>query len=163
MRNTRSRKIDKLSGTIEKLLNARGWAGRLKEYRVLGVWDRCVGSGIAAHAQPVMIRGKKLTVVVDSSAWMQQLSLLRPQIVEKLNRGLGKDSVESISLKLGEVGRREAPSGKRPAEPRALGDEEYRRIDEYVGAIGDEELRERLKRLIEKDLRSRKSAASSRG
>ncbi len=159
----RSRKIELLSRTITKLLNARGWSGQLKEYRVLGIWERCVGPGIAAHAQPLSIRGKRLTVVVDSSAWMQQLSLLRPEIAEKLNRSLGENAVDGITLRLGELSRREPREPRRPLELRALAPEEYQRIDEYVRAIGDEELRDRLKELIERDLQSKKTPSSSRG
>jgi len=156
----RSRKIELISGTIEKLLNVRGWSGRLKEYRVLGIWDRVVGAGISAHAQPATIRGKKLTVIVDSSVWMQQLSLLRPEIVEKLNRSLGENAVEGISLKLGEVNRQGSPAERKAVSRRSLGAEERKRIDEYVRAIGDEDLRNRLKHLIEKDLQSKKTSSS---
>src|SRR5574340_204163 len=126
----RSRKIELMSRTIAKLLDARGWSSRLKEYRVLGIWDRCVGPGIAAHAQPAMVRGKKLTVIVDSSAWMQQLSLLRPEITEKLNRNLGEDAVESISLKLGEVRATGAGSEGKKTALRSLDAGERKRIDE---------------------------------
>lgn len=156
MRIMRSRKIELISGTIEKLLNARGWSGRLKEYRVLGLWDRIVGAGISAHAQPASIRGKKLTVIVDSSVWMQQLSLLKPELMEKLNRGLGENAVDGITLKLGDVGRKGVVEERKPVRQRILGEEERKRIDAYVREIGDEELRDRLKRLIEKDLRSKK-------
>lgn len=152
----RSRKIELMSRTIEKLLNARGWSSRLKEYRVLGMWDRCVGTSIAAHAQPAMIRGKKLTVIVDSSAWMQQLSLLRPEIVEKLNQRLGEKSVEGITLKLGEVKSPGAGSERKISAQRSLNAEERKRIDELVQGIGDQDVREKLKHLIEKDLRSKK-------
>src|SRR5512136_2268888 len=85
MISRRSRKIEKLGITLEKVLNRRGLASKLKEYRLFGQWERAVGSVIARHAQPSAIRGKKLTVTVDSSAWMQQLSLLRPEIINKVN------------------------------------------------------------------------------
>lgn len=159
----RSRKIELMSRTIEKLLNARGWSSRLKEYRVLGMWDRCVGPSIAAHAQPAMIRGKKLTVIVDSSAWMQQLSLLRPEIIEKLNKSLGEDAVESITLKMGEVRPTKGSDEGRSAPLRRLNADERRRIDELVREIEDEDSRNRLKHLIEKDLRSKKPSPSPRG
>ncbi|MDH4161560.1 MAG: DUF721 domain-containing protein [Nitrospirota bacterium] len=156
----RSRKIELVSRTIEKLLAARGWSSRLKEYRVLGIWDRCVGASIAAHAQPVMIRGKKLTVIVDSSAWMQQISLLRPEIMEKLNRSLGEEAVESIALKLGEMKSSGSGNEGRKIARRSLNAEERKRIEEYVQGIGDEDVRDRLKHLIEKDLASKKPSSS---
>ena len=96
-------KVEKLSKTLEKLLADRGWSARLREYRVFSLWEKAVGPGIARHAQPSSIRGRRLTVIVDSSAWMQQLSLLKPEIVAKVNARLGTDGIESITLRLGEL------------------------------------------------------------
>ena len=158
----RSTKLELISGTIEKLLNARGWSGRLKEYRVLGMWDRIVGAGISVHAQPAAIRGKKLTVIVDSSVWMQQLSLLRPELMEKLNRSLGENAVEGITLKLGDVRKPGTVGEQKLVSRRSLGAEERKRIEEYIREIGDEDLRNRLRHLIERDLQRRKPPSSSR-
>lgn len=163
MKHTGSRKIERLSGTIEKLLSARGMAARLREYRVIGMWDRCVGAGIARHARPATIRAGKLTVIVDSSAWMQQLSLLRPQIIGKLNSALGEEAVAGIALKLGEVERRAASAKPGPVSRRDLGAEELQRIEGYVRAIADQDLRDRLRRLIERDLRSKRPSSGPRG
>ena len=49
------------------------------------------------------LRGKKLFLAVDSPAWMQQLSLLKPEIIEKVNAALGKEAVKEITLNIGEV------------------------------------------------------------
>jgi len=109
-----SKKIEKLSSFLGKTLASHGLATRLKEFRVMGRWEKIVGKVIARHAQPSSLRGKKLSVVVDSSAWMQQLSLLKPELIEKLNQGLGAGSLHEITLKIGTV----AP-GERPELERA--------------------------------------------
>ncbi len=109
------RKLDRLSHTLGSMLKARGLGSRLDEYRVFGQWEKSVGPVIARHAQPQTVRGKKLTLVVDSPAWMQQLSLLKPQIVEKVNRNLGKETIKDIMLRLGEVESRQQSSEPPPA------------------------------------------------
>jgi predicted nucleic acid-binding Zn ribbon protein len=150
------RRLEKLSGTIEKLLASRGLGARLKEYRVLAVWDRAVGGVIAGHARPATVRGRKLTVTVDSSAWMQQLTLLRPEIIAKLNRMLGAAAVESVTFRLGEV---EPPARRPRAAPTPLPDldaAERARVAERVAGIADEGVREALRHLMELDLRNRK-------
>lgn len=157
----KKKKIELLSRTIEKILAARGLAGRMKEYRVFSVWEQAVGGVIARHAQPATIRGKKLTVIVDSSAWMQQLSLLRPELAEKLNRELGATAVEQITLRLGEVA---APkpaeiSDARPAAP--LTPSEREAIEQAVGSIADPAVRESLRHLMEKDLVARQASRRS--
>lgn len=151
-----SRKVEKLSSTIEKILRDRGWGAKLKEYRIYGVWEKAVGKGIARHARPAGMRGKKLTVLVDSSAWMQQLSMLKPEIMGKVNQHLREDAVESITLKLGEF----EPSAVQRDEYRPaagnLGPAEQARIEKCVAGIADLQTRESLRHLMEKDFLNKK-------
>ena len=149
------KKLDSLSHTLDKMLKARGLGGRLSEYRVFGQWEKSVGPVIARHAQPQAVRGKKLTLVVDSPAWMQQLSLLKPEIVEKVNRNLGKGTIKDITLRLGEVESREQPVEEPPVRV-VLDPDERKKIEDYVRGISDTDTREALRRVIEKDFLSRK-------
>lgn len=152
-------KVERLSATIEKILNERGWGAKLKEYRVFGLWAKAVGPGIARHSRPASIRGRRLTVIVDSSAWMQQLSMLKPEIIAKVNDRLGPDGIEGITLKLGEL---EDPGGP-PEDPRPpagpLDAAERKRIEEYLAGIADPEARAALRLVIEKDLWNKKGAS----
>lgn len=150
------RKLDRLSHTLGSMLKARGLGSRLSEYRVFGQWEQSVGPAIARHAQPQALRGKKLTLIVDSPAWMQQLSLLKPEILEKVNRTLGKEAVTEITLRLGEVESRDRPAEMPVLTP--LDSEELGKIEDYTRAIGDADTREAVKRVIEKDFLSRKNA-----
>ncbi len=149
------KKLDRLSHTLGNMLKARGLGGRLSEYRVFGQWEKSVGPVIARHAQPQAVRGKKLTLVVDSPAWMQQLSLLKPEIVEKVNRTLGKEAIKEITLRLGEFESRAEPSEEPPVRA-ILGSDEREKIAKYVCEIGDPDTREAVSRVIEKDFLSRK-------
>jgi hypothetical protein len=152
-------RVEKLSSTIEKILNDRGWGAKLKEYRVFSLWQKAVGPGIARHTQPASIRGKRLTVVVDSSAWMQQLSLLKPEILSRVNDRLGPDGIESITLKLGELERADVRPEKYQPAVGELDAGEQQRIEERVAIIKDPETREALKQVMEKDLLNKKRAA----
>jgi predicted nucleic acid-binding Zn ribbon protein len=152
------RKVEKLSETIEKLLASRGLGAKLKEYRIFGRWERAVGKVIASHARPSTLRGKKLTVVVDSSTWMQQLSLLKPEIIEKVNAEMGPNAVTSILLQLGDVHARSADverTVERPVAP--LTPEDRRKIADLAGSVSDPEGRAALQHLIEKDFLARRS------
>ena len=159
------KKIERLSKTIEKLLSARGLSGRLREYRVFTVWEQAVGGIIARHARPSAIRGRKLTVTVDSSAWMQQLSILRPELVEKLNGMLGGNAVEQVTLRIGEIapaGETLSTAGRPAARPAAsLTPEERDAIEHAVNKIADPAVRESFRHLMEKDLLSRQASRRS--
>jgi predicted nucleic acid-binding Zn ribbon protein len=149
------KKLDRLSYTLGSILKARGLGSRLSEYRVFGQWEKAVGPVIARHAQPQTVRGKKLTLIVDSPAWMQQLSLLKPEIMEKVNSTLGKKTITDITLRLGEVQPRAAPP-EEPAVSNVLSQDEREKIEDHVRGISDPDTREAVRRVIEKDFLSRK-------
>ncbi|HAK59641.1 MAG TPA: DUF721 domain-containing protein [Nitrospiraceae bacterium] len=150
-----ARKIEKISIPLGTVLSKRGLGGRLKEYRIFGQWEKIVGTVIALHAQPLSVRGKTLSVVVDSSAWMQQLTMLKPEIIRKVARGLGHAAIERITLKIGPVDVSSARAPER-TPPATLGAEESRKIEDYVKNVQDSEAREVIKRVIEKDMVMRK-------
>lgn len=151
------RKLDRLSHTLGSMLKARGLGGRLSEYRVFGQWEKSVGPAIARHAQPHAVRGKKLTLIVDSPAWMQQLSLLKPEIVEKVNRNLGQETIKEIVLRIGELESRDRPSEEHPVR-KVLDRDEQEKIENYLREISDVDIREAVRRVIEKDFLSKKGA-----
>jgi predicted nucleic acid-binding Zn ribbon protein len=51
-------------------------------------WSGAVGPGIAAQAQPTAERGGVLTVSCAASVWAQELDLMAPAILERLNPAL---------------------------------------------------------------------------
>ncbi len=63
---------------------------------VQGVWGKAVGSSIAEQAQPVSERGGILTVSCSASVWAQELDLMGPTLVERLNRELGKGRITRL-------------------------------------------------------------------
>ncbi len=146
------RKIDKLSTTIDKILKARGMQNRLPEYRISSQWVNMVGPAIARHAQPRTLRGGRLLVIVDSPAWMQQLSLLKPDIIGKLNNNLDMNTIRDLTLKLGEIASLSTQSPEREQVPAIITQEEREAIAQSVHDVSDSEIREAIKRMIEKHL-----------
>jgi len=53
-------------------------------------WPGAVGPAIAAEAQPTAERGGVLVVSCSASVWAQELDLMGPVIVERLNAALGE-------------------------------------------------------------------------
>jgi hypothetical protein len=88
---------------------------------------------------------------------MQQLSLLKPEIMEKVNRTLGKEAVTDITLRIGELESRDRPAEEPPVLT-PLDSKEREKIEDYTRAIGDDDTREAVRRVIEKDFLSRKNA-----
>jgi len=60
------------------------------------VWPRAVGRGIAKEAVPTAERGGTLTVSCSSSVWTQEIDLMGPAILERLNEILESGRVERM-------------------------------------------------------------------
>jgi predicted nucleic acid-binding Zn ribbon protein len=60
------------------------------------IWAATVGEAIAEQAQPTSERAGAVTVSCAASVWAQELDLMAPQIVAKLNAVLGNDAVRRL-------------------------------------------------------------------
>jgi predicted nucleic acid-binding Zn ribbon protein len=60
------------------------------------VWPAAVGPAIAAEATPNSERNGVLTVSCTASVWAQELDLMGPAILARLNELLGRPAVERL-------------------------------------------------------------------
>lgn len=127
---------------------------RLREIKVWQVWKDSVGPQIAAKAKPAGIRDGVLVVKVASSAWMQQLSLMKPEIISQLNIMAGEQIVKDILFKAGRVDTLPEPSPAKVQISRALTKEEEEWIKEQAAVIDDPELRHSFCSLMTRHLTS---------
>ncbi|MEE4357999.1 MAG: DUF721 domain-containing protein [Desulfococcaceae bacterium] len=71
--------------------------------RIWKCWDSAVGPAIAENTRPAAFKGSLLIVHVSASAWVHQLQYLKQELMEKINRVLGKKLVEDIRFKIGDI------------------------------------------------------------
>ena len=71
--------------------------------RVQGCWAEAVGDVVSTEAQPVSERDGTVSVVCRSSVWAQELELLGPDLVEKVNAALGDDAVQRLRFRAGDL------------------------------------------------------------
>src|ERR1051325_3783414 len=93
-----------LASTLESVVERFGLASMLLEQRLQRDWPDIVGEGVAAHTRPDAIRFKKLYLIAENSIWLQQLTFLKPSLLEKITAAAGKPVVVDIVLRVGEVG-----------------------------------------------------------
>jgi predicted nucleic acid-binding Zn ribbon protein len=60
------------------------------------VWPAAVGSAIATEATPSAERGGVLTVSCTASVWAQELDLMGPAILARLNELLGTQAIKRL-------------------------------------------------------------------
>jgi predicted nucleic acid-binding Zn ribbon protein len=59
-------------------------------------WPTAVGEAIAAEAQPTAERGGVVTISCSASVWAQELDLMAPQILARLNASLPSGSAQRL-------------------------------------------------------------------
>jgi predicted nucleic acid-binding Zn ribbon protein len=59
-------------------------------------WPSAVGSTIAQEAEPIGERGGVVTVSCSASVWAQELDLMAPAIIERLNQLLAAGRVSRL-------------------------------------------------------------------
>lgn len=87
---------EKVSGVIEGIFARLGIAEKVERATVIADWEELVGTRIAEVATPVRIQGDTLFVEVESASWRMELSMMRPQLMRKLNAGKRRGRIEKI-------------------------------------------------------------------
>jgi len=82
---------------ISDYLDASGLAQRVTQAQVIPEWGQLVGSQIAAVTTPLRVAANgTLFVAVTTNAWMNELSLLEPQVLAAINRDPKRSPVRKI-------------------------------------------------------------------
>lgn len=108
--------ISPLSQLLGLALRASGLEPADQLWRVHAVWPTAVGASLGARAQPLRLTKGELLVGVPDAVWRQELSLLAPQVVARLNEQLGSPVVQRLRL----VGWSGEARAEPPPRPRRL-------------------------------------------
>ena len=157
MRPRRIKRI--LNATLRKL----GLEKRIKEYAILSFWNDAVGENIALHTRPIKVYDGRLTVLVESSSWTQELTFLKSGIMERLNSTIGKKVIKDIYFKRGEINpaplqrngvKKSFPEDREEKidlESVKLDKGKRRKIEESLKKIEDPEIKKILKDFLTKE------------
>ena len=98
----KKKKPEAIGGLVASWLGESGLAGRVEQAGVVPEWPSLVGAQIAAVTSPQSITANgTLFVQVTTNAWMNELSLLEPELLRSLNVKAGRIPVRRIRWLLG--------------------------------------------------------------
>lgn len=129
----------------------------MQEMEILKRWEEAVGPQIARRTSPSHVKDHRLTVIVDSSVWAQQLALMKKELLTRFDLLLGKGIIRDLYLVSGKI---EAPPAREEPEEvlRLPIDEETRlKIEEEASRIPDGDLREAFRRALRAASRRKRS------
>jgi predicted nucleic acid-binding Zn ribbon protein len=90
--------MEPVAGALSRLFGRLGLGRGLEGWRAVEEWPRLVGPRVARHARAVSFRDGVLQVEVEGSAWMQELTILRRELVRTINQHLGSECVREVRL-----------------------------------------------------------------
>lgn len=139
--------LDSVACVLEGLARRLGLESKLLEFRLRRQWSDIVGEQIAAHTRPEQIRFKKLLIHVRHSVWLQQLTFLKPALLQKINTAAGEPLVSELVLRIGDVTDLRT-QGAGPSEGASASVEPSSQVkaeaELYARAVQDLSLREQL-------------------
>lgn len=136
-----SKRPEQIGAALTGVLDSLDTSGQFALFRAVRIWPEVVGETIARHTEIASLKFHTLVVKVGNAMWIQELGLMRRQILAELTRRLGDGSVRELRFVKGTLSRRIVPA--RPKPRRGL------RRSVSLPELKDPELRQIFANLIE--------------
>lgn len=141
--------MEKIYSVLNSIFQDLGLEDKLKIEILKNNWMIIFDKPLSHHTLPVDLKNEVLLINVDSPVWLEQLSFLKQEFLNKLQ----PYSIKDIRLKLGRVYvRMSSQKGKDfiPKMPQGfqLSQVNTLLVEEIISTIKDDELRSDMRRLI---------------
>jgi hypothetical protein len=92
---------EKISGALNRALKGLNLEARMREASAMALWPDVVGEVTAAKTRPLYVNRGTMVVAVASSAWANQLNLLKPRLLQAIAERCGPDVIRDLRWKTG--------------------------------------------------------------
>jgi predicted nucleic acid-binding Zn ribbon protein len=141
MATRRHKAPEQIGAAMQPILDRIDHEGHFAIVRLVKTWPEIVGETIARRTEIVSLKFHTAVVKVSGAMWIQELNLMKLQILARIQERLGDDAVRELRFIKGTISRREHP--KLRTVPRAA------RKSIELPELKDPELRAAFERLIE--------------
>jgi predicted nucleic acid-binding Zn ribbon protein len=93
----------RVDALLAQVLETHGVQKTVQRIGILDLWPEIVGERVAGVTKVKGLDGDALFVEVRSSAWLTELSLLKGEVLERVNARLGEAPLERIVFVLAET------------------------------------------------------------
>ncbi len=144
---------ERAGSLLQNMLNQSELGDQLSRHQAWLIWDKLVGKQIAMRARPLRIRKGILEVQVDHPVWMQQLQMLKPQILKRLEEMAPNAGISDIYLRqTSRASKTVAPAVKTQAElpgwlKEELSADDAKAIDAELRSITDPALKAEMRKV----------------
>lgn len=144
--------MEKISTAFRKIFKEIGIENAVTVELLRAKWKSIFKDPIHKHTMPHALQNKCLTILVDSPEWLHELQFHQETILSHL-RDL---SIQRVRLRLGKI--QDTPLHHSPRQrKRPLTEKDREFIENTVADVGDENLRDTIKKAIEKSIACHKA------
>ena len=97
---SKARSIENIVKDVIKNLSGKG---RVSEEEINKAWRGAAGDAAAAHTKPVSVKRSVLTINVDSSGWLYELTIKKRELLKKLEGNIRGKQVKGLKFRIGEI------------------------------------------------------------
>ncbi len=97
---SRQKSIDDIVKDVIKNLSGKG---RVSEEEIGRAWEEAAGKKAARHTKPVLIKKSVLTVNVDGSCWLYELTVKKRELLGKLDGKIRGKQLKGLRFRIGEI------------------------------------------------------------
>ncbi len=92
-----------INSVLESVLRSCNlWHG-YQQYQLVLSWPEIVGSPLSEVTRAELINNGVMKVIVKDSVWSYHLTMMKPQLIDKLNRYAGSKLVKDIYFIIGNL------------------------------------------------------------
>lgn len=151
-RRSKKSQAEPITEAIHSALNASGMKDQARRFRIIQIYDQAVGKIIAKRSHPIAFSRGVLTVKSQSTAWQNELTFLKADMMARLNEALDAEVIQDIRVVAGN--KYQDPDPPVPAE--TPGEWCYTQdhpddiveIESVVASVEDEDVRESLRKVM---------------
>jgi predicted nucleic acid-binding Zn ribbon protein len=105
----RRKSPQQIGGALQEILSRLDTEGHFEIVRLMRLWPGVVGEMIARRTEVNGLKFHTAVVKVSGAMWIQELNLMKPQILARLCDAMGNDAVRDLRFVSGRLSRRERP------------------------------------------------------
>jgi len=90
--------MNTIADALKSLIKSLGIEDQVQKNQILMLWPSVVGKKVAEVSQAKKVEHNILFVKVTHDSWRQELLFLKKNIIDKLNKKVGKEIIKDIRL-----------------------------------------------------------------
>ena len=93
------KKEQKIGSLLDDFVRANNLQQGLAEYRIAKAWNTLLGKSVAMATRSVYVKDRKLFVKIHSSVIRNELTMIKADIIRRLNEIAGADVIDDVIIR----------------------------------------------------------------